>query len=41
VKYTIKATGNGRLRFFTTYKLETLILKIKELKKLGYRVEVK
>ena len=40
-KYTIKATRPDRVRFYGTSSIENLIRKIKELKALGYKVEVK
>lgn len=42
-KYTIRATNMqiGRIRFYGTNSIRSLLLKIKELKSLGYIVEVK
>ena len=40
-KYTIKAIRADRVRFYTTLSVQNLIAKIKELRELGYKVEVK
>ena len=40
-KYMIKAIRPDRIRFYSTMSVENLIRKIKELKALGYIVEVK
>ena len=40
-KYTIKAIRPDRVRFYSTLSIENLVKKIKELKALGYKVEVK
>lgn len=40
-KYTIKAIRPDRTRFYGTSSIADLIRKIRELKELGYKVEVK
>ena len=40
-KYSIKATRPDRVRFYSTSSIANLVRKIRELKELGYKVEVK